>query len=57
MSGGPFLNIKVPKELLERLDDYLFATRKPPGRRGEDIAELSQRTPAPRARHRSVTDR
>lgn len=29
MSGGPFLNIKAPKELLERLDDYRFATRKP----------------------------
>ncbi len=29
MSGGPFLNIKAPKGLLERLDDYLFATRKP----------------------------
>ena len=29
MSGGPFLNIKAPKELLARLDDYRFATRKP----------------------------
>ncbi len=29
MSGGPFLNIKAPKELLDRLDDYRFATRKP----------------------------
>ncbi len=29
MSEGPFLNIKAPKELLERLDDYRFATRKP----------------------------
>ncbi len=29
MSGGPFLNIKAPKELLERLDDYRFAHRKP----------------------------
>ena len=28
MSGGPFLNIKAPKELLDRLDDYRFATRK-----------------------------
>ena len=29
MSGGPFLNIKAPKELLARLDDYRFATRNP----------------------------
>lgn len=29
MSGGSFLNIKAPKELLNRLDDYRFATRKP----------------------------
>ncbi len=29
MSEGPFLNIKAPKELLDRLDDYRFATRKP----------------------------
>ncbi len=29
MGEGPFLNIKAPKELLERLDDYRFATRKP----------------------------
>jgi hypothetical protein len=29
MSEGPFLNIKAPKELMERLDDYRFATRKP----------------------------
>jgi len=29
MAGGPFLNIKAPKELLDRLDDYRFATRKP----------------------------
>ena len=29
MSGGPFLNIKAPKDLLDRLDDYRFATRKP----------------------------
>ena len=29
MTTGPFLNIKAPKELLARLDDYRFATRKP----------------------------
>ncbi len=29
MSEGPFLNIKAPRELMERLDDYRFATRKP----------------------------
>ena len=29
MRTGPFLNIKAPKELLARLDDYRFATRKP----------------------------
>jgi hypothetical protein len=29
MSEGPFLNIKAPKALMERLDDYRFATRKP----------------------------
>lgn len=29
MAGGPFLNIKAPKELLDRLDDYRFAMRKP----------------------------
>jgi hypothetical protein len=29
MSEGPFLNIKAPRELLDRLDDYRFATRKP----------------------------
>jgi hypothetical protein len=28
MAGGPFLNIKAPKDLLDRLDDYRFATRK-----------------------------
>jgi hypothetical protein len=28
MPEGPFLNIKAPKELLDRLDDYRFATRK-----------------------------
>ena len=29
MSTGPFLNIKVPRALLDRLDDYRYATRKP----------------------------
>jgi hypothetical protein len=29
MGEGPFLNIKAPKELMDRLDDYRFATRKP----------------------------
>ena len=29
MAAGPFLNIKAPKDLLDRLDDYRFATRKP----------------------------
>lgn len=29
MTEGPFLNIKAPKELMERLDDYRFVTRKP----------------------------
>ena len=29
MGGGPFRNIKAPKELLNRLDDYRFATRRP----------------------------
>ena len=29
MTTGPFLNIKAPQELLARLDDYRFATRKP----------------------------
>ena len=29
MPTGPFLNIQAPKELLDRLDDYRFATRKP----------------------------
>jgi hypothetical protein len=28
MREGPFLNIKAPKDLLDRLDDYRFATRK-----------------------------
>ena len=41
MSGGPFLNIKAPKELLERLDDYRFATRKPS--RAEAARELLDR--------------
>jgi hypothetical protein len=38
MSGGSFLNIKAPKELLDRLDDYRFATRKPS--RAEAAREL-----------------
>ena len=38
MSGGPFLNIKAPKALLERLDDYRYATRKPS--RAEAAREL-----------------
>jgi hypothetical protein len=37
-SGGPFLNIKAPKDLLDRLDDYRFATRKPS--RAEAAREL-----------------
>jgi hypothetical protein len=41
MSGGTFLNIKAPKELLERLDDYRFATRKPS--RAEAARELLDR--------------
>jgi hypothetical protein len=41
MSGGPFLNIKAPKELLDRLDDYRFATRKPS--RAEAARELLDR--------------
>ncbi len=41
MAGGPFLNIKAPKELLERLDDYRFATRKPS--RAEAARELLDR--------------
>lgn len=41
MSGGPFLNIKAPKDLLERLDDYRFATRKPS--RAEAARELLDR--------------
>jgi hypothetical protein len=41
MGGGPFLNIKAPKGLLERLDDYRFATRKPS--RAEAARELLDR--------------
>ncbi len=41
MSGGPFLNIKAPKTLLDRLDDYRFATRKPS--RAEAARELLDR--------------
>ena len=41
MSEGPFLNIKAPKELLDRLDDYRFATRKPS--RAEAARELLDR--------------
>ncbi len=41
MSNGPFLNIKAPKELLDRLDDYRFATRKPS--RAEAARELLDR--------------
>jgi hypothetical protein len=41
MSGGPFLNIKIPKDLLARLDDYRFATRKPS--RAEAARELVDR--------------
>jgi hypothetical protein len=41
MSEGPFLNIKAPKELLERLDDYRFAHRKPS--RAEAARELLDR--------------
>lgn len=29
MHEGRSLNIKAPRELLDRLDDYRFATRKP----------------------------
>jgi hypothetical protein len=39
--GGPFLNIKAPKKLLDRLDDYRFATRKPS--RAEAARELLDR--------------
>ena len=41
MSGGPFLNIKAPKELLDRLDDHRFAARKPS--RAEAARELLDR--------------
>jgi len=41
MPRGPFLNIKAPKELLDRLDDYRFATRKPS--RAEAARELIDR--------------
>ncbi|MBI4590705.1 MAG: hypothetical protein HY725_17915 [Candidatus Rokubacteria bacterium] len=41
MREGPFLNIKAPKALLERLDDYRFATRKPS--RAEAARELLDR--------------
>jgi hypothetical protein len=41
MSSGPFLNIKVPKGLMDRLDDYRFATRKPS--RAEAARELVDR--------------
>lgn len=41
MGGEPFLNIKATKELLERLDDYRFATRKPS--RAEAARELLDR--------------
>ena len=43
MSGGPFLNIKAPKELLDRLDDYRFAARKPS--RAEAARELLDTAP------------
>ncbi len=48
MGGGPFLNIKAPKELLNRLDDYRFATRRP-SRAG------SQRRPSPSGRSRPAS--
>jgi hypothetical protein len=41
MTSGPFLNIKVPKDLMDRLDDYRFATRKPS--RAEAARELVDR--------------
>jgi hypothetical protein len=41
MPGGPFLNIKVPNELLVRLDDYRFAMRK--RSRAEAARELLDR--------------
>ena len=41
MPSGPFLNIKISKDLLARLDDYRFATRKPS--RAEAARELVDR--------------
>ena len=41
MGEGPFLNIKAPKDLLDRLDDYRFSTRKPS--RAEAARELLDR--------------
>ena len=41
MIGGVFLNIKVTKEFLGRLDDYRFAHRKPS--RAEAAVELLDR--------------
>lgn len=41
MSGGSYLNIKAPKDLLNRLDDYRLATRKPS--RAEATRELLDR--------------
>jgi hypothetical protein len=41
MRSGPFLNIKAPTALLERLDDYRYATRKPS--RAEAARELLDR--------------
>lgn len=41
MSVGPFLNIKAPKDLLNRLDDYRFAMRK--SSRAEAARELLDR--------------
>src|SRR6266508_4118118 len=41
MSAGPFLNIEVPRALLDRLDDYRYATRKPS--RAEAARELLDR--------------
>jgi hypothetical protein len=54
MSGGLFLNIKAPKELLERLDDYRFATRKPS--RAAAARELLDRwRPCPSGRSRPAS--
>ena len=41
MARGPFLNIRIPKDLLARLDNYRFATRKPS--RAEAARELVDR--------------